>query len=327
MVTRPAPQEKSFTGSSPLILLIALVSILLQAKAATVLGACLVPPAFDPGVGELYFCLPREGEQHLIEYARRSFSEENLGEDIWINFRGVFADQVWVNVGIREANDTSLPAWEVITTLADRMRAIKAGDRSALESFLSPIETTPASSEEERALKQNLLKSLRQSAMEPRAARLQAGLYHVHLKPTREIEERSLMPINHMLSIPSHTDLLHAPRLTALLPGSESKIAVAAGIWTYNWDEKQGRGFVAERYDGPKNVPFPGEFGYVYSRFAITEYHRQGLNDPSNVIPEKVNPFIATLKPTGALLRFDFAPDWEAFRKGLSPVDQTRKSD
>lgn len=283
---------------------------------------CLLPPAFDPGVGELYFCSSAEGERHLIKYARRSYSEENLGEDIWINFRGIFADQVWVNVGTRETNDTSLPAWEVITTLAERMGAIKAGDKAALESFLAPIQATPASTGEERALKEKLVKSLRESAKEPKSAPLCAGLYHVHLKPTREIEERSIMPINHMLSIPSHTDLLHAPRLTALLPGSESRIAVAAGIWTYNWDEKQGRGFVAERYDGPKNIPFPGEFGYVYSRFAITEYHRQGLNDPANLNPEKVAKFITTLKPSGALLRFDFASDWEAFRNSLAQAGQ-----
>ena len=317
-----APQVRSFTGSNPLVFLVVLFAIFLQARAATVLAACLVPPVFDPGVGELYFCSPAEGERHLIEYARRSYSEQNLGEDIWINFHGIFADQVWVNVGTRETNDTSLPAWEAITTLAERMGAIKAGDKAALASFLAPIQATPASSAEEQALKEKLLNSLRESAAEPKGAPLRAGLYHVHLKPTREIEERSIMPINHMLSIPSHTDLLHAPRLTTLLPGSESKIAAAAGIWTYNWDEKQGRGFVAERYDGPKNIPFPGEFGYVYSRFAITEYHRHGLNDPANVTPEKVAAFITTLKPTGALLRFDFASDWEAFKKRLAQAGQ-----
>ncbi|MBI3061371.1 MAG: hypothetical protein HYY83_05270 [Deltaproteobacteria bacterium] len=318
-LTLPA---RSFTGSNPLVFLVVLFAIFVQARAATALADCLVPPAFDPGVGELYFCSPAEGERHLVEYARRSYSEQNLGEDIWINFRGVFADQVWVNVGTRETNDTSLPAWEAITTLAERMGAIKAGDKAALASFLAPLQATRASTEEERALKDKLLKSLRESAAEPGGAPLRAGLYHVHLKPTREIEERSHMPINHMLSIPSHTDLLHAPRLTTLLPGSESKIAVAAGIWTYNWEEKQGRGFVAERYDGPKNIPFPGEFGYVYSRFAITEYHRHGLNDPANVTPEKVAAFIATLKPTGALLRFDFAADWEAFRNSVAQAEQ-----
>ncbi|MBI2349683.1 MAG: hypothetical protein HYV05_13645 [Deltaproteobacteria bacterium] len=318
-LTLPA---RSFTGSNPLVFLVVLFAIFVQARAATALADCLVPPAFDPGVGELYFCSPAEGERHLVEYARRSYSEQNLGEDIWINFRGVFADQVWVNVGTRETNDTSLPAWEAITTLAERMGAIKAGDKAALASFLAPIQATRASTEEERALKDKLLKSLRESAAEPGGAPLRAGLYHVHLKPTREIEERSHMPINHMLSIPSHTDLLHAPRLTTLLPGSESKIAVAAGIWTYNWEEKQGRGFVAERYDGPKNIPFPGEFGYVYSRFAITEYQRHGLNDSANVTPEKVAAFIATLKPTGALLRFDFAADWEAFRNSVAQAEQ-----
>ena len=316
------PPARSFTGSNPLVFLVVLFAIFLQARAATALAACLVPPSFDPGVGELYFCSPQEGERHLVEYARRSYAEENLGEDIWINFRGVFADQVWVNVGTRETNDTSLPAWEAITTLAERMGAIKAGNKAALASFLAPIQATPASTGEERALKEKLLKSLRESATEPKGAPLRAGLYHVHLKPTREIEERSIMPINHMLSIPSHTDLLHAPRLAALLPGSESKIAVAAGMWTYHWEEKQGRGFVAERYDGPKNIPFPGEFGYVYSRFAITEYHRHGLNDAANVTPEKVGAFIATLKPTGALLRFDFALDWEAFKSSLVQAGQ-----
>src|SRR3989338_3847735 len=316
------PPARSFTGSSPLVFLVALFAIFLQARAATALAECLVPPVFDPGVGELYFCSPAEGERHLIEYARRSYSEQNLGEDIWINFRGGFADQVWVNVGTRETNDTSLPAWEAITTLAERMGAIKAGNKAALASFLAPIQATPASTGEERALKEKLLKSLRESATEPKGAPLRAGLYHVHLKPTREIEERSIMPINHMLSIPSHTDLLHAPRLASLLPGSESKIAVAAGMWTYNWEEKQGRGFVAERYDGPKNIPFPGEFGYVYSRFAITEYHRHGLNDAANVTPEKVGAFIATLRHTGALLRFDFAADWEAFKSSLVQAGQ-----
>ena len=107
-----------------LAILAALLSLVRDARAD-----CLVPPAFDPGVGELYFCSSQEGERQLIEYARRSYSEENLVEDIWINFRGVFSDQLWVNVGTRETNDTSLPAWETITMLAERMRAIKAGDR------------------------------------------------------------------------------------------------------------------------------------------------------------------------------------------------------
>ncbi|TAJ81253.1 hypothetical protein EPO44_17970, partial [bacterium] len=123
---------------------------------------CLVPPAFDPGVGELYFCSPGEGEKRLVEYARKSFSEEGLGEDIWINFRGVFADQLWVNVGTRETNDTSLPAWNVIADLVERMRAIKEGNASALQAFLAPIAASSAPTEEDRALKQRLLRSLRQ---------------------------------------------------------------------------------------------------------------------------------------------------------------------
>lgn len=278
---------------------------------------CLLPPAFDPGVGELYFCSLQDGEKHLIEYARQSFVKEGLGEDIWINFRGIFADKLWINVGTRETNNTSLPAWNVIIDLVERMRAIRAGDASALQAFLTPIGTTPALTEDDRALKQRLLEGLRQSAMVPAGGALRAVLYHVHLRPTREIEERSQMPINHFLSIPSHTDLLHAPRLTALLPGSESKIAVAAGIWTYNWDAGQGTRFVDEKYDGPANIPFPGKFGYTYTRLAITEYHRQGLNDAANVTPEKVAEFITTLKPAGTVLRFDFAPDWEAFKDSL----------
>lgn len=227
-----------------------------------------------------------------------------------------------MNVGTRETNDTSLPAWKVITELAERMQTIKAGDKAALESFLSPIEATAASTEEERLLKQNLLKSLRQSAPQARAAPLQAVLYHIHLKPTREIEERSLMPINHYVSIPSHTDLFYAPRLTALIPGAQSKIAVAAGVWTYDWSEERAKRFVSERYDRPENVSFLLKFGYVYTRFAITEYHRRGLNDPANVTPAKVSEFIAALEPAGALVRFDFASDWEAFKKSLAPAGQ-----
>jgi hypothetical protein len=312
--------EKPFY-TSLVVLLVTLAFLIGKASAD-----CLVPPAFDPGVGELYFCSPKEGERRLIEYARQSYVQDGLQEDIWINFTGVFADQIWINVGTRESNDTSLPAWEVITGLVERMHSIKAGDASTFQAFLAPIETAPASSAEDLALKQRLLEGLRKSIALPHSSALRAVLYHVHLKPTREIEERSLMPINHYLSIPSHTDLLHAPRLVALLPGSESKIAVAAGIWTYDWEEKQGRGFVAERYDGPENIPFPGEFGYVYSRFAITEYHRQGLNEPANVSPEKVAAFITTLKSSGAILRFDFAPDWEAFKNSLPQAGKGRDS-
>lgn len=319
----PALQVRFFINSSSLILLITLVSSLWAVKAEAAASAnCLVPPAFDPGAGELYFCSPQEGERHLIEYARQSYVKEELKEDIWINFRGVFGDRLWVNVGTRETNDTSLPAWEAISGLVERMKAIKKGDSSVLQAFLAPIEGAAVDTEEGRVLKQRLLEGLRQSAVAQPHSAFHAALYHVHLKPTREIEEKSLMPINHYLSIPSHMDLLYAPRLSALIPGAESKIAVAAGIWTYNWDEKQGRSFVTERYDGPKNVPFPGEFGYVYSRFAITEYHRQGLNDPANVTPQKVAEFITTLKPSGAILRLEFAPDWEAFKNSITQGEQ-----
>jgi len=40
------------------------------------------------------------------------------------------------------------------------------------------------------------------------------------------------------------------------------------------------------------------------------------------VTPEKVAAFITTLKPTGALLRFDFASDWEAFKSSLAQAGQ-----
>lgn len=321
---RPTPQARSFTGSSPLIFLVALIFLFLQTGAAPALAACLLPPAFDPGVGELYFCSPQEGERHLIEYTRQSYIREGFAEDIWINFRGVFGDHLWVNVGTRETNDTSLPAWNVIADLVERMRAIRSGDASALKAFLASIENAPVSSEDDRALKQRLLEGFGQGATSQFGSALHAALYHVHLKPTREIEEKSLMPINHYLSIPSHMDLLYAPRLSALIPGAESKIAVAAGIWTYGWDKAQGARFVAERYDRPENVSFPLKFGYLYTRLAITEYHRQGLNDPADVTLQKVAEFIATLKPSGALLSFDFAPDWEAFRKNLGQEDQRK---
>lgn len=308
-----------------LVLLVALLVIVWgrgEGAPPPELASCLVPPAFNPGVGELYFCSPQEGEKQLIEYARQSYFQEGLQEDIWINFRGVFADQLWINVGTREANDTSLPAWEVIKELTERMEEIKKGDSSALQAFLAPIEAAPAPTEDDRALKQHLLERLRQSAAVSQGSMLRAVLYHVHLKPTREIEEKSLMPIDHMLSIPSHTDLLYAPQLRALIPGSESKIAVAAGIWTYDWDAAQGTRFVDEKYDGPANIPFPGKFGYTYTRFAITEYHRHGLNDPSAVTPAQVTRYIVTLKPAGALLRFEFASDWEAFKKSLAQAGQ-----
>ena len=75
----PALQVRFFINSSSLILLITLVSSLWAVKAEAAASAnCLVPPAFDPGVGELYFCSPQEGERHLIEYARQSYVKEEL---------------------------------------------------------------------------------------------------------------------------------------------------------------------------------------------------------------------------------------------------------
>ena len=130
------------------------------------------------------------------------------------------------------------------------------------------------------------------------------------------------MPINHWLSIPSHTDLLYAARLSASTHGAEAKIAVAAGIWTYDWNETQGAHFVIKRYDGPASIPFPLKFAHTYTRFAITEYHRQGLNDPSAVTPEQVARYIATLRSAGAVLRFDFASDWEVIRGSLERAGQ-----
>lgn len=314
---------------SRLILLAALVFLFgsagVEAAPPAFRAGCPIPPAFDPGVGELYLCSPAEGERYLIDYARRSYREDGLREDIWLNFRGVFRDQLWINVGTREANDTSLPAWEVIATLVERMQAIKVGERSALQQFLAPIEATPARPAKERAFKQRLLERLRRTAALPANAPLRAVLYHVHLRPTQEIEERSLMPINHILSIPSHTDLVQAPRLAALTPGAESKLAVPAGIWTYEWDESHAARFVADEYDGPPEAPFALKFARVYTRFAITEYHRRGFNDPAMLRQDRVEAYAASLQPTGAILRFVFATDWTEARETLMQLDQERR--
>ncbi|MFQ5904474.1 MAG: hypothetical protein ACE5JO_12380 [Candidatus Binatia bacterium] len=69
------------------------------------------------------------------------------------------------------------------------------------------------------------------------------------------------------------------------------------------------------------------KFAHAYTRFAITEYHRQGLNNPAALAPERVARYILTLRPTGAILRFDFAPDWEAVRKNLVQTDQIERRD
>ncbi|MBI2461972.1 MAG: hypothetical protein HYV61_10890 [Candidatus Rokubacteria bacterium] len=122
------------------------------------------------------------------------------------------------------------------------------------------------------------------------------------------------MPINHLLSIPSHSALLSVPTLLAMDPSAALKIAVPAGIWSYGWDPERAARFVEERYDGPAGAPFPLRYAHAYTRFAITEYHRQGLNDPEGITPEAVAGYIATLAPTGAALEFDFAEDWAAVK-------------
>lgn len=285
------------------------------ARPAAVAAECPIPPAFDPGVGELSLCDPSDGERHLIAYARRSYTEPGLGEDIWLNLRGVFGDRVWVNVGTREANDTSLPATTLIGDLLEQARAIKGGDAEALRRFLAPIEAAQPRSEADRELKARLLAALRASPGAPAGTPVRVVLYHVHLRPTREIEERSQMPINHLLSIPSHSDLLYVPALLGLDPDAALKIAVPAGLWTYRWDQARAEAFVRERYDGPPGVPFPLRYAHVYTRFAITEYHRQGLNDQEGITPERVARYIATLAPTGASLDFAFAEDWASVKE------------
>jgi len=280
--------------------------------------ACLIPPAFDPGVGEFYFCDRPEGVQHLIAYARRSFNTAGEREDIWVHFQGVFDHKVWINIGEREANDTSFPVLDLLPELIRQMQRIKAEDRDALQAFLAPLERTPARNAEEQAFKETLLNAIRASAVRPADHEIQITLYHVHLKPTREIEERSLMPINHLLSLPSHTDLFYAHRIDAMVAGlgvkAEHRIAVPAGIWTYRWEETTAIRFVQTHYDGPSDVPEPLKYAHAYTKFAITKYHEFGLNDPSKITPAQVRSYIELLRQTGADLSFTFAADWEEFR-------------
>lgn len=296
------------------VLALAIGACALAPTPPAAVAECPIPPAFDPGVGELYLCDPEEGERHLIAYARRSYSEEGLGEDIWLHLRGVFGDRVWINVGTREANDTSLPATTLIRDLIEQARAIKGGDPEALRWFLAPIEAAQPATEADRVLKARLLAALRSSPGKPGGAPVRPVLYHVHLRPTREIEERAQMPINHLLSIPSHSDLLYVPTLLAMDPAAELRIAVPAGIWSYGWDLERAERFVAAHYDGPAGVAFPLRYAHAYTRFAITEYHRQGLNDPDGITPEAVARYLATLAPTGAALEFRFAEDWAAIK-------------
>ena len=48
-----------------------------------------------------------------------------------------------------------------------------------------------------------------------------------------------------------------------------------------------GRRFVTKRYDGPTNAPFAPKYAHATSRFAISEYHQRGLNDPTVGRPER----------------------------------------
>jgi hypothetical protein len=276
---------------------------------------CLIPPTFDPGIGSLYFCTPEEGERHLITLARRSPSKSALREDIWVNFRGVFADRVWINIGLNEQGDAALLAWDALSSLTTWMRAIKTGDAHALEAFFAPLEINPTYSASDRNLKQQLLNELAATARLPAETPLRIVLYHVHLLPPQKIQHRLRIPLNPWLSIPSKEDLLHTPRLSLLAPGSESKIAVPAGIWTYAWDETQAAQFVAKHYKGPIETPFTLKFANLYMHVALTEYRKQGLNDPASLTPERLRHYIESLRPTGVVLQFVFASDWTTLQR------------
>ncbi len=280
------------------------------------LSECLIPPTFDPGIGGIYYCDPAEGERHLIALARRGHTETGLSEDIWVNFRGIFHDRIWINVGLQEASDASLPAWDALATLIEWIRAIKAGDAKALEAFLSPLELNAVYTEADRALQERLLQALRDAATLPQNAPLRVVLYHVHLMPPPELKDQIRVPLNPLLSIPSQEDLLYAPHLLMLAPLAESKIAVPAGIWTYSWDPEQANRFVAKYYTGPVEAPFALKFGHVYTRFAVNEYVKQGLNDPAAMTPERLRHYVETLRSTGAILHFAFATDWAAIQQG-----------
>jgi hypothetical protein len=282
-------------------------------------GECLIPPSFDPGIGGVYFCPPAEGERYLIAHARRAHTDTGLSEDIWVNFRGVFGDHIWINIGMHEAGDASLPAWDALASLIKWMRAIKDGNAEALDAFLAPLEINPTYNEADLALQQRLLTALTTSARKPADMPLRAVLYHVHLMPPREIQQSTSTPLNASLSLPSQEDLLYTPRLLTLAPESESKIAVPAGIWTYTWDQAQAIRFVSKYYDGPAEAPFALKYGHVYTRFATQEYLKQGLNDPAALTPERLRHYAETLRTTGAILHFAFATDWAAVQKGRTP--------
>jgi hypothetical protein len=296
-----------------------LSALYFTAPAVRAASQCLIPPTFDPGIGSLYFCAPEEGERHLITLARRSPSKAGLHEDIWVNFRGVFADRVWVNIGLQEHGDAVLLAWDALSLLTAQMHAIKAGDTNVLEAFLTPLEINPAYNASERHLKRQLLAELTATASLPAEAPLRIVLYHVHVLLSPKTRERLRRPLNPWLSIPSKEDLLDTPRLSSLAPGSESKIAVPAGIWTYAWDEAQAAQFVAQHYQGPTETPFRLKFGSLYMHFATTEYLKQGLHDPAALTPERLHHYIETLRPTGVVLQFVFASDWATVQRPRLP--------
>jgi hypothetical protein len=270
---------------------------------------CLIPPTFDPGVGGVYFCPPVEGEQHLIAFARRAATEAGLNEDIWVNFRGVFRDRVWINIGMRENSSTALPAWDALATLVAWMRAIKSGDTGALNAFLAPLEVGPTYHKADREVKQQLLGELQTTATIPEAA-LRLVLYHVHLLPPRKQQKRPRAAPDPWLSLPSQEDLFAAMHLAMLLPESEAKIAVPAGIWTYTWDKDQAAQFVSKYYKGRTDVPFASKFRDLYLQYAMTEYRKQGLNNPATLTPERMRDYVEALRSTGAVLHFAFATDW-----------------
>jgi hypothetical protein len=296
-----------------------LSAIYFAAPAVRAASQCLIPPTVDPGIGGLYFCAPEAGERHLITLARRSPSKAGWYEDIWVNFRGVFADRVWINIGLQEHGDAALLAWDALSLLTTWMRAIKAGDTNALEAFLAPLEINPTYKASERHLKRQLLAELTATAFLPSEAPLRIVLYHVHLLPPRKIRQRLRTPLNPWLSIPSKEDLLDTSRLSLLAPGSESKVAVPAGIWTYAWDEAQAAQFVAQHYKGPTETPLTLKFGSLYMHFATTEYRKQGLHDPAALTPERLHHYIETLRPTGVVLQFVFASDWATVQRPRRP--------
>lgn len=275
---------------------------------------CLIPPTFDPGIGGVYFCPPAEGERHLITLARRAATETGLSEDAWVNFRGLFRDRVWINIGMHESGSASLPAWDALASLVAWMRGIKAGATGALDAFLAPLEVGPTYSEADRALQQRLLTALQTTASMPDAAPLRMVLYHVHLLPPSKPQKRPRVTLNPWLSLPSQEDLFSAQHLTTLVPGSEAKIAVPAGIWTYTWDKAQATHFVAKHYKGRTDVPFASKFRHLYVRFAVTEYRKQGLHNPTALTPERMRDYVDALRSTGAVLHFAFAPDWGSLR-------------